>query len=377
MKILVNTTNLQTGGALQIAESVLQEWALQFPQHEYIVCLSPQLAKRIDLHRFPAQFTFHSLPYNPTAGWLKALFYFRRLDRIVKETQTDVAFTVFGPALWKPDIPHFAGFANGYYLYNDSRFIRESAHKNLLTGIKYRLRRHLLFRQLAREAYCFWVETTLAKQRLCEVLHIEAKRVSVIGNTCSFSRNNTDIKRYKNPFFSILYLSAYYPHKNFENLSSAISILQAKRTECRFILSLPEKDLEGLFEKSRQEMIINKGPLAGDDIINAYEQADVVIMPSLLETFSANFPEAMYMQKPILCSDLPFARDICGDAALYFDPYNPEDIAEKIIQLKENPMLRETLVARGILKLSTFETAESRAKKIMHHLEYLLSKQQS
>ena len=61
-----------------------------------------------------------------------------------------------------------------------------------------------------------------------------------------------------------------------------------------------------------------------------YNQADAMFLPTLLETFSASYPEAMKMERPILTSDLDFAKDICGDAALYFNPLDSYDIANKI-----------------------------------------------
>ena len=51
-----------------------------------------------------------------------------------------------------------------------------------------------------------------------------------------------------------------------------------------------------------------------------------MILPTLLESFSATYIEAMFHGKTILTSDLDFARDVCGEAAFYFDPLNPQSI---------------------------------------------------
>jgi glycosyltransferase involved in cell wall biosynthesis len=92
-------------------------------------------------------------------------------------------------------------------------------------------------------------------------------------------------------------------------------------------------------------------------------------MPSLLETFSANYPEAMKMNLPIICSDFNFSRDACGDAALYFDAQSPEDIADKIVALINNKTLQNDLINAGKKRLAQLETPESRANKILTMLE--------
>ena len=83
----------------------------------------------------------------------------------------------------------------------------------------------------------------------------------------------------------------------------------------------------------------------------------------------------MKMQKPILTSDLPFAHDICGEAAEYFDPLNPEDIANKIIYLTNNIKRQKELIFRGEERLKHFETPETRAKKLLEVCEMICKKE--
>ncbi len=73
----------------------------------------------------------------------------------------------------------------------------------------------------------------------------------------------------------------------------------------------------------------------------------------------------MKMKKPILTSDLSFAHDICGDAAEYFNPLNPEDIANKIINLANDKNRQNELIKKGERRLLDFETPKSRAEKYL------------
>jgi glycosyltransferase involved in cell wall biosynthesis len=71
---------------------------------------------------------------------------------------------------------------------------------------------------------------------------------------------------------------------------------------------------------SVSDSIFNVGWLTLSECIDWYNRSDIVFLPTLLETFSATYLEAMRMGRPIVTCDLDFARDICKDAAAYFPP---------------------------------------------------------
>jgi glycosyltransferase involved in cell wall biosynthesis len=79
----------------------------------------------------------------------------------------------------------------------------------------------------------------------------------------------------------------------------------------------------------------------------------------------------MFMQKPILTSDLSFATGICGNAASYFDATDAEDIANKIVDLASNLSLQKQLIENGLEQLKTFDSAKVRAQK---YLQIITSK---
>jgi hypothetical protein len=82
----------------------------------------------------------------------------------------------------------------------------------------------------------------------------------------------------------------------------------------------------------------------------------------------------MKMKKPILTSSLSFAKSICGNAALYFDPYDAKDIAEKIIKLFTESNLATDLIDKGTKRLKEFDAPEIRAKKYLQICEDILTK---
>ena len=370
MKFIINTSNLQSGGALQVALSLLEEWSLFGKENEFHIFLSPQLEQLLAEEKFEHNFHFYPFKKNPTHSLLSPFTFYKKLKKLEAVIHPDAVFTVFGPALWTPKSPHVVGFANGYYLRDDSFFIRKKVLNNLFRRLKYYARRYVLFHQLKKEASHFWVETDKAKELLSATINKSLENISVVGNTYASSIKNSLIKKTKtNKTFNLLFVSAYYEHKNFEIIAKLIPLLEEKNIECTFLITLPESTFKKLFEQfNGSNYISNLGPINPQETYKIYAEADALFMPSLLETFSANYPEAMKMELPIICSDFDFSRDICGDAALYFDAQNPLDIAEKIIELIANKELQQQLVAAGKKRLEKLETPESRAIKLLNLL---------
>lgn len=367
MKFIINTSNLKSGGAIQVALSVLQELELKQLSDEFYVLLSPQIEKQIDQNKFGKNFNFISIKNNPTKSILTALFFHSKLQKIEKKINADAVLSIFGPALWKPNKPHLVGFANGYYLFDDSEFIKEKVLSSSVKRLKYCARSYLLFKQLKKEANYYWVETEMAKQKLLKKLNLNSNRITVISNTYNSNFEKEIVaKRDNNDTFELLYVSAYYEHKNFEILPLVIEQLKLKIENFCFIVTLSDEQYGRLFEEEKySKHLRNIGEVAQENLPKIYSEADAVFMPSMLEIFSANYPEAMKANKLLLCSDYDFSRAICGDAALYFDAKNPKDIADKINKLISNKPLQERLIDNGQKQLLHFETAKSRTEKLL------------
>ena len=90
------------------------------------------------------------------------------------------------------------------------------------------------------------------------------------------------------------------------------------------------------------DRILNLGPVDLEDLPNVYRASDALFLPTLLESFSGTYLEAMHYGLPILTTDLDFARNICRDAALYFDPENLDGIVNLLESFAEAPGNRAT-----------------------------------
>lgn len=82
------------------------------------------------------------------------------------------------------------------------------------------------------------------------------------------------------------------------------------------------------------------GILSPDEVDFALRESDLLVFPSLAESFGLGLVEAMAAGCPIAASDLPYAHDVAGDAAVYFDPKDPRSIADVVLAtLQDRPRL--------------------------------------
>lgn len=87
--------------------------------------------------------------------------------------------------------------------------------------------------------------------------------------------------------------------------------------------------------------------LTEEDLVAIYNMADLFVFPSLYEGFGIPLLEAMACETPVVTSNVTSMPEVAGNAALYFDPLNEEDMAEKMEQVLHDESLREQLVAAG------------------------------
>ena len=104
-----------------------------------------------------------------------------------------------------------------------------------------------------------------------------------------------------------------------------------------------------------------------------YADSHIVFMPTLLETFSATYPEAMAMQRPIVTTDLDFAHDICKSAAVYYSPLSAEDAAEKILRVIEDAGLRQQLISEGAKVLSALPSPQEKYEQLVAYMREIVA----
>lgn len=85
-----------------------------------------------------------------------------------------------------------------------------------------------------------------------------------------------------------------------------------------------------------------------------YRGASLLIFPSLFEGFGLPLLEAMASDCPVVCSNVASIPEVVGDAALLFDPHDPEAIADAMHRVLLDEELRSSLIEAGRLRMQHF-----------------------
>lgn len=161
----------------------------------------------------------------------------------------------------------------------------------------------------------------------------------------------------------LLYVGNFYPHKNVENLIRAFTKINR---DILLILVGPQdffsKRISELISQLKQErrIILFHNPKI-EDFVFFYKRALALVHPSLSEGFGLPLVEAAYFGCPIVASDIKVFKEVLKDNYLSFDPYNLDDIKQKIEYfLKERPKFNY----QEVLKNYSFENMTKETLKI-------------
>lgn len=110
----------------------------------------------------------------------------------------------------------------------------------------------------------------------------------------------------------------------------------------------------GLMEELGVRESVMQISLTDDELYYAYQYAECFVFPSLYEGFGIPILEAFYCKCPVILSNASCFPEIAQDGALYFEPDNEEELAEKICLLLQKPSLADKLIEKGNERLKMF-----------------------
>jgi glycosyltransferase involved in cell wall biosynthesis len=164
-----------------------------------------------------------------------------------------------------------------------------------------------------------------------------------------------------------IYIGAIHPRKNLLNILKSFSVFK-KRQQSNFKLIIAgrlawknDKLIESLKTYKYKEDVIMPGYVEETELVNLLASSYCLVYPSLYEGFGVPPLEAMQCNVPVITSQNSSMQEICGDAALYADPQNHTDIADKMMQVYKDETLRNGLIEKGteVSKLYSWDrTAE-------------------
>ncbi len=251
---------------------------------------------------------------------------------------------------------------------HDAIMFNRSKWSNKSSGIKNI--RNLLLLQMSKRAQSFITVSHSAKAELIEFWKIPEEKISVIyhgigkewyehtGNIAT----QTILKKYNitKPFF--LTVGTLQPRKNLNRIINAyLSLPNSMGNHFDFVIvgkmhpSLTSSQLINeiqLLEQKKQIRWLQYIPVA--DLRCLYQNAHLVLYPSLAEGFGFPIIEAFASGAPVITSNFGATAEISGESAYLVDPYSEEAIQAGIIEIVENQSLRQQLIKKGHARAELF-----------------------
>jgi glycosyltransferase involved in cell wall biosynthesis len=284
--------------------------------------------------------------YTPASGELtefcqtiasRSEIYHRRapkaLSRVLECTLLSHHFDGNTPLLVMGDLP-LATTAPQIVLVQSPHIVGQDTAIGFLDHLRYKVAR-AIFRINMNRVSAFVVQSDVMRNELLANYNIACERVHVIQQPPPTWLLESNLHRtgpvHKRGYrLRLFYPAAYYPHKNHRLLArTADSPLWVRLIE-RLTLTI-----ESSSAPASAEWIVCTGELATDSVIEAYRESDALLFLSKSESYGFPLVEAMWIGLPIVCPDIQYARFLCGDQAIYFDPDDLESLYMALVTLRE------------------------------------------
>ena len=241
-------------------------------------------------------------------------------------------------------------------------------------------------RYSAKKASVIFTISKSTKDDIIKTYNINESKVIVAYPGISVKSNKnkdwnmTNLNRFgiKNNY--ILFVGTLQPRKNIERLVEAFSLL-SKDSEFESIQLVIVGKKGWLYEPilaapkkyDVEDKVLFLDSIKDDDLPVLYTNALCFVLPSLYEGFGFPVLEAMQYGCPVVTSNVSSLPEVGGDAALYVNPEDVDDIELKIKKLLKNDSLRKELIKKGYEQVKKFNWKKT-AEETLKYLTQLASK---
>ncbi len=366
MHLFINALAASAGGGLTYIRNVLPQLDVQ-PDLRVTIALSPAL--RAEFRKLNnAQF----LELQVSQG---RRFWYEQFDLpdVLRRGRADVLLSSGNFALRTSPVPQVLLSRNSVYTSAD--FYRDTlARREYRAWIDTKVRGVLAKRSIR------WANATVAPSRAFadELQRWTGARVLAIHHgfdneafVADSSPLGAEVEaklRLADESLKLLFVSHYNYYRNFETLIRALPLLRELYAvrPIRLLLTCSlapgknpgayraEKAAALVKELGVSEMVVELGEIPYRQLHGLYRRADLYVTPAYTETFAHPLVEAMASGLPVIASDLPVHREICGDAAVYFPRYSVEDLAGALAQVAASTERSRHMAAVGLERAREF-----------------------
>jgi len=357
MITVVNAVAAKMGGAGNYVRSLVQELARRQDAGRFVFYVPPEQASVAT--NLPAHVEWRVTGVGHGSLVRRILWDQIGLRRTLRLLRADVLYCPANFGMLYSPVPQLLQV-------NDARYFSDLFRAVCLpqygpaSRLVYRLRRRLVLLSIAA-ADCVTTPSRSLRDALIEGGGVDPGKAMANPYGLALPEAIRVAKRDAGSRYELLYPVLYSDHKDLGTLLEAIRLL-AEKAPGRFHLTTTadptwemagrpgnvwRKDAELLSQAPIRAATTVVGPVSRQRMAELYAGADIVVYPTLVESFGHPLLEALAWGLPVVASDIPTNRELARDAALYFRPQDPAELAARVEQLAQDPALRRALAERG------------------------------
>jgi glycosyltransferase involved in cell wall biosynthesis len=378
MRLFVNGLAASAGGGLTYLRNVIPQLARR-ADTETSVLLNPVIRRE-----------FGELPnisfVEDVASYAAPRRFIREqttLPRLIRRSGAQVLISAGNFALWNSPVPQILLSRNA--LYTSADFLRDvRARGDYAIWADTLVKGWLARRSISRAditvapSAAFAQELSRWSGRNVLSVHHGFDREAFTSDATSLPSAAKALLEQGKDALRLLFVSHYNYYRNFETLFRAMPIissrLKGKKVKLFLTCRLSSDENPGTYRAESaaslasdlrgSQNIVELGTIPYRSLHHLYRACHIYVTPAYAESFAHPLIEAMSSGLPVVASDLPVHREICGNAGIYFARFSSEALAERVLQIQESPELTETLSRNASRRARDFSWSQ--------HVERLL-----
>lgn len=367
--ILINGLKSKAGGGKNILDNYLNQLHLTNQTHTFYVLTPDQKGYEIyaknNVILVDVKEVFKK-------NILFLALYFLELPILLRKLKIDLIFN-FGDVIIPTKTDQIYFFDWAYAVYQEEYIWNRMSFKDLLVR---KIKVFLIGKYIGKVKLTICQTQNMAKRL---VSHYKLQNIVVVPTPVGIEFNNAELSyQFNLPKEKIKFLfpASFSSHKNFDILIPLGEQIKKSKLPYVIVLTIDKVAAKGFFEeieKKKIDCIINVGKLPGTLMPTLYKQCDALFLPTLLESFGIPYIEAMAYEKPIITSDLDFAREVCEKLAYYFDPFDAASILKAMQGAFNNENQRIERINLGKAKVNSLPDWENVFLEFQKYIELTIN----
>jgi glycosyltransferase involved in cell wall biosynthesis len=361
MHIFVNALAASAGSGPTYVRNVVPYYAAT-PNVKTTFLLRPELRRELGSY----DNVFFEERDAPARAGRRFLFEQRILPELLRRGKADVLISAGNFALRASPVPQILLSGNSLYISPD--FYRDLRRRR-----DYKLWLDTKIKGFFAKSSVGWANVTVsptaafAQQLQAWAggkvigIHHGFDRNTFFGSGDSLPRQTLQKLESAQGSLRLLFVSHYNYYRNFETLFRGIALLREKlpRRKISLVLTCTLRSEENpgdygaesaaalLRQLGIQDQIVELGAVPYRLLHHVYQACDVYVSAAYAESFAHPLVEAMASGLPVVASDLAVHREVCGDAALYFERFSADEFSARILRIAHEPDLAKSMSEKG------------------------------